>query len=70
MIALVPVRQDSVAYCAYSRLIFTYEERDLFAEEVFCPECASRVRRQDRSKNIKTLLERFPHAKIYRAPRS
>jgi len=58
--------QESVAYCARSQIIFSYEERDVFAGEIFCPHCASRTEPKHRAKSVKVLLKRFPKAKLYR----
>ena len=56
------------AYCAHCNTIFTYEGRDVFAGEVFCPRCASRVDAKHSDRPIAALRKLFPSATLYVPP--
>jgi hypothetical protein len=58
--------EQGAAYCARSETIFTYEARDLFSGELFCPQCATRTDPKDRAPSISELLRKHPKAKVHR----
>lgn len=66
MTVLSPI---GAAYCGECETVAAFEERDLFAGEVFCPACTSRTGSEDRGANEQELLVRFPKAGVY-APAS
>ena len=61
------VAASPAAYCAHSNTIFTYEERDLFAGELFCPCCSARTDPAHRASSLEDLRRLFPAAVLYTA---
>jgi len=49
--------------CQPGRL-FTYEERDLFAGELFCPVCVCRTEPDQRA-DLRELRQQYPHAVLH-----
>ena len=67
---MISPMQEPAAYCARSQVIFIYEQRDVFAGEIFCPHCACRTDPKHRARSIDALRKRFPKAKLYRDTKS
>jgi hypothetical protein len=53
------------AYCGVDNVLFTYEVRDLFAGELFCPSCTCRTNPEHRAHTLRELRGKHPGVPLY-----
>lgn len=65
MNAISPSEVRPAAYCGLSNTLFNYEQRDLFAGELFCPDCTARTEIEHRASTLREMRELYPQATLY-----
>ena len=53
------------ASCFDCQTLFSYEERDLFSGEIYCPACTSRTDNKHRKETLKGAKKAFPNQAVY-----